>query len=121
MKVPNLTFPIFSSNNRIDLERVRRAVQVTRTERLCFGCFGYQTDIQCMGYDHLCGLAVCIYELFLEQGFKSGGSEYAVYYAQREVRESPYSKGFQLAWDLTANSSRLKSIKSMETARGNAW
>lgn len=61
---------------------------------LCRGAYGVQTDLQCLGYDHLCGLAV----LFYARGERDA-SYLAVERARQEVIASPYSRGFAEGWD----------------------
>src|SRR5690348_12771508 len=61
---------------------------------LCRGAWGMQSDMQCTGYDSLCALAALFYN-------KAAGidSYKAIELAQKEVQESPYSRGFHHAWD----------------------
>ena len=76
---------IYSSKNRITVEMV-----VATNRQLCRNAWGFQTDIQSIGYDCLCPLAALLYK---RDSYK------AVDDAIQEVKNSDYSKGFQDAWD----------------------
>jgi hypothetical protein len=83
--------PVFSPLNRITGNMVRSKA---RGKQLCRGAFGMQSDVQCLGYDSLCALAVLLYV----PGEKDA-SYRAVMRATDEVRGSPYSRAFQRGWD----------------------
>jgi hypothetical protein len=79
----------YSATNRITLAMLTE-VKVN----LCRNAWGLQHDVQCLGFDTLCALAALFYDP------KNKIDSYkAIQLAQEEINISPYSRGFQHAWD----------------------
>ncbi len=65
------------------------AAQRKCTYILCRGVFGYQTDVQCLGFDHICALAM----------LEDGNSFTRIAAARQKINTDPYYAGFQKGWD----------------------
>lgn len=82
---------VYSSANRITMDMIMRTKYAKHPVlRFCAGAWGTQSDCQSLGYDSLCALAALLY---VDCSYK------AVTAAQKEVQDSPYSKGFHDGWD----------------------
>lgn len=73
---------------KITIEDIYKAKQKSNYE-LCKGVHGFQTDCQCLGYDHICALAM----------LETGDSYKRIFEAKKKIEENPYYRGFQKGWD----------------------
>ena len=94
-----------------------RVASQSSTSSLCRGAFGVQSDAQCLGYDHLCALAM----------LEEGDSYERVYKVRQKIASEPYYSGFTKGWDGRTNEDEIKPDEvqgykdGVEAARSFPW